>query len=66
MSTCGTEHTRISTRVGQNTRRKIQFFIKEEVKPFCRAQYCLQVHASALPGAVGCAEIGKELGLSAD
>jgi len=42
------------------------FFIKEEVKPFCRAQYCLQVHASALPGAVGCAGIGKELGLSAD
>lgn len=61
----------LSTRGSQQELAKTQggrfnFFIKEEVKPFCRAQYCLQVHASALPGAVGCAGIGKELGLSAD
>lgn len=62
----------LSTRGSQQELAKTQggrfnfFFIKEEVKPFCRAQYCLQVHASAPPGAVGCAGIGKELGLSAD
>lgn len=56
-------HVGLSTQRSKQELAKTQgerfIFIKEEKIIFCRTQYCLQMHGSALPGAVGCTGIAK-------
>lgn len=64
----GAEHTRISTKVGQNTSRKNIHVIKMRKKknPLCRTWYYLQMHARVILGVMGSTGNGGELGLCLD